>query len=352
MTGELLVSLQALFFHDLPLLERVKVSLDQGLRGEELVRAATLPKPSRLQEVLRFHQEGYGLLEKRIRALKGEILPLHSPLYPSALKEGYGPPAVLFLLGDPNLLSSPLLSVVGTRTPTPYGINTTGLFCRKLASWGITIVSGLARGIDTQAHRGALESGKTIAVLGSGLDRVYPAVNLRLAADIARSGVLLSEFPPGTGGKPFHFPLRNRIIAYLSPATLVVEARKRSGSLITANLAVDAGRDVFALPGDINRSTSEGTNELLNKGARPALSPEEILLALPYGLTPPTLPPPRDLPPQEQALLSLLPQGEEREFDELAEASSMGTPELMSLLLKLQLKGLVMVTPLHRYRRS
>ena len=198
--------------------------------------------------------------------------------YPEALRELPDPPAVLYGRGELACLDRPTVGMVGSRKCTVYGQTISTTFGRELASRSVTVVSGLARGVDKWAHRGALEGGgKTVAVLGSGLDRIYPPENRFLADEIAAHGLVLSEYPPQTGPQRLHFPERNRIISALSDRLLVVEAAERSGSLITAGFSLDLGRDVYAVPGNINSNTSAGSNRLIRDGAFPALHWEDLL---------------------------------------------------------------------------
>ncbi len=192
-----------------------------------------------------------------------------SAAYPTLLAELDDPPPVLFVLGDPGLLSRPQLAIVGSRNPTPSGGETALEFAQHLAVAGLVITSGLALGIDAAAHEGALAAERpTIAVAGTGLDRVYPARHRELAHRISQHGALVSEFPPGVGPQPGNFPRRNRIISGLSLGTLVVEAALRSGSLITARLASEQGREVFAIPGSIHNPLARGCNALIRQGAK------------------------------------------------------------------------------------
>jgi DNA processing protein len=207
-----------------------------------------------------------------------QILTIYDEEYPALLKQSSQPPWVLYYKGKIELLQNPLIAIVGTRVPTVYGKNISQQFGEALARAGFTIVSGLARGIDSCAHLGAInQTGSTIAVLGCGVDIVYPLENGALYREIAVKGLLLSEFPLGTPAQPGLFPLRNRIIAGLSLGTLVVEAALKSGSLITAYQASDEGRDVFAIPGPINSPKSQGVFTLLRVGAKLVICVEDII---------------------------------------------------------------------------
>ena len=197
------------------------------------------------------------------------LVPWGSALYPSLLAELRDAPAVLYVRGDPSMLSLPQLAIVGSRNPTPAGRENARNFAAHLGQCGLTITSGLALGIDSASHEGALLTpGRTIAVCGTGLDIRYPRANTALAEAIAEGGALVSEFPLGSGALKSHFPRRNRIISGLSLGTLVVEAAIRSGSLITARLAADAGREVFAIPGSIHNPMARGCHRLIRQGAK------------------------------------------------------------------------------------
>ncbi|MBV8125724.1 MAG: DNA-protecting protein DprA [Burkholderiaceae bacterium] len=217
---------------------------------------------------------GLDRLQDQIRAWLDKdpshgLLMLGDADYPSNLLNTADPPLMLFLQGRRELLAQPQVAIVGSRHPSHNGRELAQAFGKALSAQGLTVVSGLALGIDTAAHEGALqEAGSTIAVLGSGLDHIYPKANAELAARISKQGLLLSEFPLGTGPHASHFPVRNRIIAGLSEGCLVVEAALKSGSLITARLAAEAGREVFAIPGSIHSPQSKGCHALLREGAK------------------------------------------------------------------------------------
>ncbi|MFB9829019.1 DNA-processing protein DprA [Lederbergia wuyishanensis] len=200
------------------------------------------------------------------------------PEYPRQLKEIHEPPLILFYMGDKSLLYKPSIAVVGARAANQYAKNGLDLILPKLIKNNIVIISGLAKGTDTYAHEKTIEfGGKTIAVLGGGFFHLYPAENKALAAKIVKNHLLLSEYPPIIKPERWHFPMRNRIISGLSRGTVVIQAKKRSGSLITADLALEAGREVFALPGPIDDSLSEGTNHLIQQGAKLIASGQDIL---------------------------------------------------------------------------
>lgn len=208
------------------------------------------------------------------------IITLNDPLYPQLLKNIASPPAVLFVQGDVHCLSDPQLAIVGSRFPSPYGKDNAMQFAKEIVSDGMTVTSGMAIGIDTAAHRGALTTGQTIAVLGSGFEHIYPQQNTKLAEQIAQSGAVISEFPLNAPVAKHHFPRRNRIISGLSLGTLVIEATLHSGALITAKQAVEQGREVFAIPGTIHTPQSKGCHSLIRQGAKLVESAYDILIEI------------------------------------------------------------------------
>jgi DNA processing protein len=219
-----------------------------------------------------------------IVALGGCVVTFADDLYPERLRQLPDPPLVLFALGDPGLLAADSVAIVGSRSATSYGRRAAWLLAENLAEHAVCVVSGMALGIDSEAHCGALKrGGATVAILGSGLDVVYPPQNRPLYNEIRDKGLLLSEYPPGTRPDGFRFPARNRLIAGLSLGVVVVEAARRSGSLITAQLALDYGREIFAVPGQIDSCKSEGSHWLLQQGAKLVTSGRDILDELRYG---------------------------------------------------------------------
>ncbi len=228
-------------------------------------------------EVSDFSEQAAKELEEA-HSLGVQIIPFDSPRYPKRLKEIPDPPVLLYVKGDLKAQDNFSVAVVGSRKCTPYGKRIAYEFSKAFASSQITVVSGLALGIDSAAHRGAIDAnGRTIAVLGSGIDRIYPASNAKLASSIVNGhGAVVSEFPFGTKPNKFNFPFRNRIISGISLATVVVEAAEKSGSLITARLAGEQGRDVFAVPGNITSKMSAGTNALIKDGAYPITAPSDL----------------------------------------------------------------------------
>lgn len=260
------------------------------------------------------------------------------PDFPPLLGAIHDPPPVLFIRGGagPEALRRPTVAVVGARACSPYGAQVARMLGRELAAAGLVVVSGLARGVDGEAHRGALESGgTTVAVLGCGIDRDYPAAHAELGARIRASGLAVSEYPPRVEPAPWRFPARNRIIAGLCAVTIVVEARERSGALITADLALEEGREVFAVPGEITSALSSGTNDLLRLGAAPLISSADVLEI--FGLTA-SEPEPVELTPTADAVLTRLRDGP-TSADELVRSTGLEAGALASALTELELAG-------------
>ena len=287
--------------------------------------------------------------------------------YPAMLKELPDPPLALWIEGTrSDLLSGPQLAMVGSRKPTANGRETAQQFARYLSERGLTIVSGLATGIDGASHRGGLQGcGSTLAVLGSGPDVLFPRSHTRLAAEIIAKGLIVSEYPPGTPPLAAHFPQRNRIIAGMSAGTLVVEAARRSGSLITARLAGNYGREVFAIPGSIHNPMAKGCHRLIRDGAKLVEEAADVLIELPPLLElamQPAAPPAGDPAetPEETAPLERQPGYAELlaalGFDpcgitDLARRTGLTAAELSSMLLLLEMEGLVEALPGGRYCR-
>jgi DNA processing protein len=289
------------------------------------------PRDRRYEQFVRSFDEGAYLADLERRGLRW--LPRSGHGYPRSLAAIFDPPPGLFLRGaaDGALLERPAVAIVGARSCSAYGAQVARTLGRELAAAGVVVVSGLARGIDGEAHRGALEAGGvTIAVLGCGVDRNYPATHAELARRIVDSGLVVSEYPPGVEPAPWRFPARNRIVAGLASATVVVEARERSGALITADLALEEGREVFAVPGEITSALSAGTNALLRLGATALTSAADVLES--FGLAAPESPEP---PPAAAGVLERLP----ATADELARGLSLDAGALTALLTELELGG-------------
>lgn len=269
------------------------------------------------------------------------VLVCDDPNYPSRLKEIYDHPSVLYVRGNLPAEDEACLAIVGTRRPTVYGRQVTEEIVADLARSKITIVSGLARGIDSVAHRAALDAGgKTVAVFGSGLDIVYPGENAKLAQAIIEHGALVSEYPLGVKPKAENFPLRNRIMSGLSLGVLVVEAGERSGALITAHQAVEQNREVFAIPGSILSPASQGTNRLIQEGAKLVRSYTDILQELNLTIVVQQAEIEQFAPANEieSAILKQL-SSEPNHIDEICRCSGLTMPEVSSTLAMLELKG-------------
>ncbi len=260
--------------------------------------------------------------------------------FPPLLAAIHDPPPALFIRGwgEEDALARPAVAVVGARSCSSYGRSVARSLSRELAAAGLVVVSGMARGIDGEAHRGALEAGAiTVAVLGCGIDRDYPAAHAELARRICERGLIVSEYEPGIEPAPWRFPARNRIIAGLCAATIVVEARERSGALITADFALEEGRDVLAVPGEITSSLSAGTNALLRLGATPVTSSGDVLELFDVV---PAEPARADLGASARALLTLLGGGP-LTADEIARAAGIEPAPLSAALMELELAGRV-----------
>jgi len=284
-----------------------------------------------------------------------KIVAMTDPEYPPLLREIPDPPPFLYVSGHLGDIA-PSISVVGSRIATRYGIDATQELCMHLAQLNFTIVSGMAKGIDTAAHRGALMGkGKTIAVLGSGLGRIYPWENRELFKKISETGAVVSEFPLKTEPDPHNFPIRNRIISGMSLGTVIVEATKKSGSLITARLAAEQNREVFAVPGNIHSFKSTGTHNLIKQGAKLVENAQDILDELSSIIpnTKPTLTPASalssiPLTDEEKKVIHIL-EPYPIHIDDLVRSLGMDAGKLSSILLTLELKGLVKQTPGKRF---
>jgi DNA processing protein len=259
--------------------------------------------------------------------------------FPRLLGAIHDPPPVLFLRGEApvDLLERPAVAVVGARSCSSYGRAVARMLGRELAAVGLVVVSGMARGIDGEAHRGALEAGETVAVLGCGVDRDYPAAHAELARRICLRGLVVSEYEPGVEPAPWRFPARNRIIAGLCQATVVVEARERSGALITADFALEEGREVLSVPGEITSALAAGTNGLLRLGATPVTCTADVLEAFGIELADAE---PAKLGEAAAALLAHL-QDEALTADQLMRAAGVDPAEASAVLMELELAGRV-----------
>jgi DNA processing protein len=272
--------------------------------------------------------------------------------YPALLGQIADPPIVLYVLGEIGEAEE-MIAVVGARRASVYGRVQAERFAAGFARAGLTVVSGLARGIDAVAHRAALDSGgRTVAVLGSGVDRIYPPEHRALAKETVARGAVCSEFPLGSGPLAYHFPRRNRIIAGLGRAVFVVEGRLKSGSLITARLAADSNRDVFALPGRVDTELAAGPHSLIRDGAGLAECPEHVLTGI--GVRPLDAPEPPPLPedPLQRRILEDLAPAEPRAVDEILRRTGEAAPAVLAALTALELSGRVKALPGRRYIRT
>jgi DNA processing protein len=287
-----------------------------------------------------------------VAALRDRVVTLHDEHYPPLLREIADPPLALHFRGDVSLLSRDSVALVGSRRASTYAINAAAHLVRELAPSGLAVVSGLARGVDAAAHEASLASGtKTIGVLGTGIDVVYPRSNARLFRRIESEGVIVSEFPPGTPPRPENFPMRNRIISGLSLGTVIVEATRRSGSLITARMAAEQGREVFAVPGSIFSQGSEGTHRLVQYGAKLVHDANDILEELPGQLRLTASAPQPEPPSPLIEVLALLNRDEGTHVDALAARLARSSSAVAESLLQLELDGWIRALPGARYVR-
>ena len=302
---------------------------------------------------LLFATDNQALVERACAWSAGEhqhIVTLADPEYPQALLEIPDPPTLLYVRGRLELLNRPSLAIVGSRNPTPQGLHNAERFAAALADAGLLIISGLALGIDAAAHRGALAaSGETVALIGTGIDRIYPARNRELALEIGDRGCIISEFPIGTPVTGANFPRRNRLISGMARGVLVVEAATASGSLITARLAGEQGREVLAIPGSIHSPQSRGCHQLIKQGAKLVESAQDVLEELRLSVPLKTAPTRSDpsAPTQLLAMMGFDPCG----LDELAARTGLTAEALSVMLLHLELDGRIASLPGGRYQQ-
>lgn len=357
------IALSLVFAEDLRSAEKIR----RHFRSPE---AALLAHPAELTAIGVPSQKASALRSKknadraardveRCRQKGYTVLTLKDEEYPECLRETFDPPLVLYCAGDTAVLKGPAVSIVGARKPTPYGRAVADRLAGDLASSGLVVVSGLARGIDSIAHWGAVKEGKTVAVLGSGLDNIYPRENKKLADRIAADGAVITEFPLSSQPLGFHFPQRNRIIGGLSLATLVVEATRRSGSLITARLALEQNREVMAVPGNITSERSQGTNWLIKNGAKAVESWEDVVEELPPSTREALHSPQKktqkeaiELDERERRLYEHLPPDRARHIDDLLEETGFSVSEALSVLLGLEMKGHIFQMPGKYFQRK
>ena len=320
-------------FHDIEAVPDAPAKLLQGLLAVDAAQADALKRPT---------------FDDGVPAVA-----LVDDDYPALLKEIIDPPLALFYRGDVSLLRRTTVAIVGSRRASPYGVNAARELARQLVSAGMVVVSGLARGIDAAAHQAALEvSGATVAVLGTGIDVVYPRSHKRLHTAIEEKGLLISEFPPGTPPLASNFPIRNRVISGVSAGVVIVEATGRSGSLITARTAAEQGREVFAVPGSIFAPGTEGTHRLIQYGAKLVHDANDVLEELPGGILArmeKTARPP-DSPLRE--VLDAFTRDEGMHIDAAAEKLGRSVASLSESVLQLELEGWLRALPGARYVRE
>ncbi len=329
-------------------------------------------KPETIDSIIKreFYDRATSELE-RVKELGGDILILDDGSYPALLREIDDPPPVLYVRGDwQSCFDQPCIGVIGSRKCSTYGENASEMLSRDLASRGITVVSGLARGIDSAGHRGAIRGqGKTVAVMGTGLDSIYPKENNGLVREIiAAGGCVVTQFPLGTPPIPENFPYRNRIISGLSHGVVIIEASERSGSLITARLAMEQNREVMAVPGNITSRNSFGTNYLIKTGAKLVQQWQDIVAEMPSEISAAILPPkidepkaedakrqpelvPADMTDNERKVWDALTADESTHIDVLLEASGLSFGDLNSALVALDIRDLIRVLPGKHYAR-
>lgn len=300
---------------------------------------------------------------EKIRQLGCRLLAWDEPDYPALLKEIYDPPVLLYCRGDVATLSTHCVAMVGARAPSPYGMQVTERLSEELSARGLTIVSGLARGIDSAAHRGALKpaGGKTVAVLGCGIEVDYPKENKKLRAQMETNGCVITEFPIGTFPAPQNFPIRNRIIAGLSWGVVVVEGSRYSGSLITGRLAMEYNRQVYGIPGNITNQKSHAPNTLIKQGAKLVETWEDVIEELPTpvrseilerlaaagstALEQKELPLTAELSEIERAIFRILKPDEALHVDQVVEATALTPSDVLPALFELEMKGLIRQLP-------
>ena len=295
----------------------------------------------------------------RINKKSYTVLTIKDENYPQYLREIFDPPYVLYGVGDLDVLKDPAVSIVGARRSSPYGKAVAEKLAFELASRGLVIVSGMARGIDSIAHWGALKGGRTVAVLGSGLDNIYPREKKGLFNKIIESGAVITEYPLRSKPLGFHFPLRNRIISGLSMAVVVAEAAEKSGSLISARLALEQNREVMAVPGNVTSKLSKGTNWLIKNGAKLVDGWEDIVEELPpyvknnIPLEPSTkAEKSADLSSMEKDVIKYLSEDTLTHIDMIVKKTELSVSEVLSVLLKLELKGMVIQSPGKFFQRK
>ena len=322
------------------------------------IEACNVPAPA-AQAI--FKKQMFWRAEKEVDALRkvaGKLVNWKEPEYPQALLQIYDPPVMLYVRGDTGILNSPSLSIVGTRRPTVYGSQMAERMGRDLAARGLTIVSGLARGIDAIAHQGATAAGgRAIGVLGTGIDVCYPKENKKLYEKVLERGAIVSEFPTGSHPAPENFPVRNRIIAGMPLGVVIVEGKQYSGSLITARLAMEFGREVFGVPGNVTQEVSFAPNLLIKQGAKLVTNAEDVIEELPTPVRAALVKAEAVEAEQRNLLLvdglsdiqrklyELLSAEESRHIDDIVDTSGLNSSEVLATLFDLEMKGIVRQLP-------
>jgi len=319
--------------------EAVALSLIPDLPRRGLIDRLRAGDPS-LTEAARRLTDTARAVRERAAAVNIHVLPWNHPRFPAPLLVIPDPPPALWYRGTLDALDAPAVAIVGSRAASPMALETATQLGGDLAQRGITVVSGLARGVDSAAHRGALRAGRTIGVLGSGIDRMYPPEHEDLAFEIARAGLVLSEYPPGTAPLPFQFPQRNRLISGLSRAVVVIEASEKSGSLITASCALEQGREVMAVPGNVLTGRNRGAHALIRDGAKIVERADDIVEELALGCAGAPVAS-AESTTSGDPLLRLIRAGEPYDLDALAGLSGVDGVRLLPRLLDLELAGRV-----------
>jgi DNA processing protein len=322
--------------------EAIALSLVPGLSRVGLTERLRLDDPCLLEDARRLLDQSRGV-RRSVSSAGIDAVAWNDPRCPSALLAISDAPPALWYRGTFDALGTPAIAIVGSRTASPAALETAAQLGFEVAARGIAIVSGLARGVDSAAHRGALRSGRTIAVLGSGPDCIYPREHAKLAEQIAQNGLIVSEYPPGTPPLAFHFPMRNRLISGLSRAVVVVEANEKSGSLITAACALEQGRDVMAVPGSVLSGRNRGAHALIRDGAKIVESADDIVEEIGWIFPAPSAGSREtsdDRPAvSKDPLLVGMQVGHAYDLDELATATGVSGVRLLPRLLELELHG-------------
>ena len=328
------------------------------------LEACNLPAPA-AQAI--FKKQMFWRAEKEVDAIRRigcRVLNCNEPDYPQSLLQIYDPPALLYVRGDASILNAPSISIVGTRRPTVYGSQVAERMGRELAKRGLVIVSGLARGVDALAHAGTTAvGGRAIGVLETGIDVCYPKENKKLFEKVLEKGAIISELPTGSHPAPENFPVRNRIIAGMPLGVLIVEGKQYSGSLITARLAMEFGREVFGVPGNVTQEISFAPNQLIKQGAKLVTSAEDVIEELPtpiravlvqaeaLGTEQRNLLAGDGLNPIEKRIYELLSAEDSRHIDDLVETTGLNSSEVLATLFDLEMKGIIRQLPGKRFTK-